>query len=334
MAIRDDADRCSKDRTAVSLSMLCFFFTTWRSQTVYHLHIFSQMMVWEHRSAPVFSLIRSCPTSRRVIRKCSPKSSAWARNYRKRRLNSGQREILSANHGRKSSLSPDAFSRVNPFSRSARVKETQRWTARLRRSQCRQAKRTSVTRHIGISPPSREKAVTLRWPLSLRRERRRGSWARGWRSWRKRCVCVCFWMYHWSCEHLNLIYGMSVWFSAISLPRTWSILGWNSCSRDAAWLSTLHSAAEYSTLFPELLLYLCSSVSIMSPRPPLIFLISFRCSRAAALSPFSYTHTYTDALRKSKIKLKEGSSSAAKVGNFIHYIFLSGFGATATQKEL
>lgn len=31
---------------------------------------------------------------------------------------------------------------------------------------------------------------------------------------------------------------------------------------------------EYSTLFPELLLYLCSSVFIMSPRPLLIFLIS------------------------------------------------------------
>lgn len=242
-------------------------------------------MVWEHCSASIFSLIRSCLMSRHVIRKCSPKSSVWARNYRKQRLNSGQREILSANHGRKSNPSPDAFSRVNPFSRSARVKKTPRWTVRLRRH----TKRTPITRHIGISPPNQQKAVTLLWPVSLRRERRRGSWVRGWRSWRKRCVCVCFWMYRCSCEHLNLIYRMSVWFRAISLPCTWSVLGWNSCSRDAAWLSTLHSTAEYSTLFPELLLYLCSSVSIMSPRPPLIFLISFGCSRAAALSPFSYT---------------------------------------------
>lgn len=43
---------------------------------------------------------------------------------------------------------------------------------------------------------------------------------------------------------------------------------------------------------------------------------------------------YTDTHRKSKIKLKEGRSSLAKVGNFIHYVFLSRFCAVATQEEL
>lgn len=277
------------------------------------------MIVWEHRSAPVFSLIRSCPTSRHVIRKCSPKSSVWGRNYRKQRLNSGQREILSVNHGRKPNLSPDAFSRVNPFSRSARVKETQRWTVCPRQSQCCRTKRMPVTRHIGIGPPSQEKAVTLSWPVSLRRERRRGSWVRGWRSWRKRCVCVCLllnvllelWAFESHLQDVSLVQRNFFAVHMIYIRLKFLLKG-------CCMAINFAQRSEYSTLFPELLLYLCSSVSIMSPRPPLIFLISFGCSRAAALSPFSCTHTYTDAHRKSKIKLKEGSSSAAKVGNCIH----------------
>lgn len=56
-------------------------------------------------------------------------------------------------------------------------------------------------------------------------------------------VCLCVWIQWWMdmmCGALNLIYRTFVCFSVTSVQSRWSILCWNSCSRDV-WRLSAHS---------------------------------------------------------------------------------------------
>lgn len=97
---------------------------------------------------------------------------------------------------------------------------------------------------------------------------------------------------------------------------------------------------EHSTLFPELLLYLCSSVFIMSPRPLLIFLISSAALMLQLLLFLSLSKTHIQTPTLSRISSCggwggwRGGGPAQSRSGISFGIFLSRYGAALTLRLL